>query len=111
MYRVGKKFILTLLLLLLRRLFSLDGGTKPLCGGSLGVSSSPQGRKCTSQITYNFLVRQNDLRTPKRILAVTAAMTRLAGPKALPHAFLQGLALGCDRLRVPKHHFTVICIH
>lgn len=108
-----KKVILTLLLLLLRRLFSLDGGTKPLCGGSLGVSSSPQGRKCTSQITYNFLVRQNDLRTPNRILAVTAGMTRLAGLKAhpLPHAFLQGLALGCARLRVPKHHSTVIYIH
>lgn len=91
----------------------MDGGTKPLCGGSLGVSSSPQGRKCTSQITYNFLERQNDLRTPKRILAVTAAMTRLAGPKAQPrpHAFSQGLALGCDRLMVPKHHFTVIYTH
>lgn len=91
----------------------MDGGTKPLSGGSLGVSSSPQGRKCTSQITYNLLVRQNDLRTPKRILAVAAAVTRLAGLKAqpLPHGFLQGLALGCDRLRVPKHHFTVIYIH
>lgn len=105
--------ILTLLVLLLTSFFFLDGGTKPLSGRSLEVSSSPQGRKCTSQITYNFLVRQNDLRTPTRILPVTAAMTRLAGLKAqpLPHAFLQSLALGCDRLRVPKHHFTVIYMH
>lgn len=69
----GKKGLsLTLLQLLFRRLFSLDGGTKPLCGISLEVSSFPQRRKCTSQVTYNFLVRQSDVRTPSRVLAMTA---------------------------------------
>lgn len=48
--KVEKRAVLTLLQPLIRKLFSLDGGTKPLCGISLEVSSFPQRRKSTNQI-------------------------------------------------------------
>lgn len=53
-----ERLVLTLLQLLVRRFFSLDGGTKPLCGISLEVGSFPQRRKYSSQITYDFFMRQ-----------------------------------------------------
>lgn len=106
----GKKGLsLTLLQLLFRKLFSLDGGTKPLSGISLEVSSFPQRRKCTSQITYNFFVRQSDVRTPSRVLAMTAPWDSYYNQpelkaQPLPHAFIRGFGSGLWQAVDTEYH-------
>lgn len=109
--RVRKRFFLTFLQLRVRNLLSSSEGTKPVHGVSLEVSSFPQRRKSGSQIIYPFLMRQSDVRTPKRIFATAAPQDNCysepdwaGSPACASGIFQRAMALGCDRLWVCEYH-------